>query len=238
MISIRLHTHELHLLPGRGGAVWRPSSSTLYIADLHIGKASAFARGGIPLSPEVLERTTAADLARLSTLIATHAAHRVVILGDLLHAPAGRDPRTLEQLTNWRHAHAGVEVTLVRGNHDHGAGDPPPESGIRCIDGPSDDDALRLAHFPDPLPSGFPTLAGHLHPSIRVWAAGGGDAARRPCYWLSNNQLVIPAFGGFTGTAGINPRPDDRVFVQAGDELVEVPIVTVPASAKRPRLGR
>jgi DNA ligase-associated metallophosphoesterase len=223
VISIRLNEHELHLLPGR--AAWRPSSRTLYIADIHVGKASAFARGGIPLNHTVLERGTTADLARLTALITATDAARLVILGDLLHAPAGRDPRTLGLLADWRHAHASVEVILVRGNHDQAAGDPPCEAGITCIDAPSNDNGIQLLHHPLPVPLGVPTLAGHLHPAVRL--ATAGDAARRPCYWLSANQLVLPAFGGFTGAGGITPRPGDRVFVQADNELVEVPVIVM-----------
>jgi hypothetical protein len=33
---------------------------------------------------------------------------------------------------------------------------------------------------------------------------------------------VLPAFGAFTGTADVQPVPGDRVFVVAGDEVVEV----------------
>ncbi|MBY0309221.1 MAG: hypothetical protein K2Q09_10805, partial [Phycisphaerales bacterium] len=147
-----------------------------------------------------------------------------------------RDDRTLEQLVRWRAAHAGVEVLLVRGNHDHAAGDPPCEAGITCVDEPSDDEGLTLLHHPEPSPGGVSALAGHLHPCIQM--VGCGDAARRPCFWLSNNQLVLPAFGGFTGAASITPRPGDRVFVPADDRLVEVPVVSFRGGGRRVVLGR
>jgi DNA ligase-associated metallophosphoesterase len=228
---LRINEHELRLLPGPG--VWRPATRTLYVADLHIGKASAFAHGGVPIGGGVLERTTLADLARLSGLIEGTGAARVVILGDLLHAPAGRDARTLGLLVEWRHRHAGVDVVLLRGNHDHSAGDPPDSAGIRCVDAPFDDGGLMLLHHPQAVPLGAPTLAGHLHPAVRLETPG--DHARAACFWLSAGQLVLPAFGGFTGRGSIQPRPGDRVFVLADGEVVEVPVVVVGRSARQPR---
>lgn len=237
MIPLRIDHHELHLLPGR--AVWRPSSRTLYIADLHIGKTSAFAKGGIPLSAQVLERTTTADLARLAALIAATGAARLIILGDLLHASAGRDPRTLALLADWRNAHPRTDVALIRGNHDHAAGDPPPSANIRCLNAPFNDEGLALLHHPLNVPSGAPTLAGHLHPAVRL--LGVGDAARVPCYWLSQNQLILPAFGTFTGAASIRPTHGDRIFALAGegDEgVIEIPVVSTADATRKTRLAR
>jgi len=233
VITITLQQHDLHLLPGR--AVWRPKTRTLYVADLHIGKTSAFAKGGIPLSAQVLERTTVNDLARLSSLMLATGALRLIILGDLLHATAGRDPRTLALLSGWRNAHVSVEVLLIRGNHDHAAGDPPDSSGIRCVDAPFDDDGLTLLHYPTDPPTCTPTLAGHLHPAVKLSAAGGGDQARVACFWVSGGQIVLPAFGGFTGAASIAPRPGDRVFAVADDAVCEVPVVSVKTGL---RIGR
>jgi len=218
---LTIENHEFVLLAGRG--VWRQSRRTLYVADLHIGKASAFAKGGVPIGATVLEGSTAADLERLSRLIEVTAAARVVILGDLLHAPSGRDARTLSLLAEWRSRHAGVDVTLVRGNHDHSAGDPPPEAGVHCVNAPFDHDGLLLLHHPLSPPTGRATLAGHLHPSVRL--AARGDAARVDCFWLSRAQLVLPAFGAFTGRAVISPGRGDRVFALAGDRVIDVPMV-------------
>lgn len=190
---------------------------------MHIGKASAFAGGGVPISAQVLERTTVSDLARLSAMITATAAEKLVVLGDLLHATAGRDPRTLSLLASWRREHTGVDFLLVRGNHDIAAGDPPDEVGIRCVDEPFDGDGLVLVHHPRGAPTETPTLAGHLHPGIKLQTAG--DALRAPCYWLSGGQLVLPAFGGFTGKASIAPGPGDRVFALGDETVVEVPVV-------------
>lgn len=227
MTPISLAQHELVLLPGRG--VYRPGTGTLYVADVHIGKASAFAKGGIPLSAGLLERSAVADLERLTRMLTQTGAARLVILGDLLHAPAGRDPRTMELLARWRASHDRTEVLLVRGNHDLAAGDPPCEARIACVDEPFDDCGITLVHYPRAVPTGQPTLAGHLHPSVVL--TGIGDRARVACFWVSQGQLVLPAFGNFTGNASVKPGAGDRVFAVADGALFEVPLGQLHSAA-------
>jgi hypothetical protein len=43
-----------------------------------------------------------------------------------------------------------------------------------------------------------------------------------PCFYFGIRFAILPAFGSFTGNYAIRPTPDDRVFVVAGDEVVEV----------------
>ncbi|MDP1662159.1 MAG: ligase-associated DNA damage response endonuclease PdeM [Phycisphaerales bacterium] len=230
MTTVRIGDHELGLLAGRGVVRW--SDRTLYVADLHIGKASAFARGGVPISGSVLEATTADALKRLTAMIVQAETERLVVLGDLLHAAGGRDPRTLDLLERWRWEHRGVDVVLVRGNHDQAAGDPPSSAGIRCVDEPFDDRGLTLRHHPLAAGTGTATLAGHVHPAVRLRSPG--DSARVACFWLSKGQLVLPAFGGFTGMGEVRAGAGDRVFVPAEGVVVEVPVVVSTVA----RVGR
>ena len=107
------------LLPER--ALWWPARGLLFVADLHIGKAATYRALGQP----VPGGTTQENLARLDILIARHAPMGIVFLGDFLHAAQARTPQVLAALDAWRARHAGLALTLVRGNHDSRAGDPP-----------------------------------------------------------------------------------------------------------------
>ena len=113
----------LHLLPSH--AVWWPAAWTLFIADLHLGKAASFRAHGQP----VPSGTTHENFARLDALIAAHRPQRLVVLGDFLHAASGRTPAVLRALIEWRTQHAAVAITLVRGNHDGHAASPRPRPG-------------------------------------------------------------------------------------------------------------
>lgn len=201
----------LRLLPER--AAYLPEHHTLLVADAHIGKAQSFRRLGVP----VPGGTTAATLQRLSRAVAATGARHVVFLGDLLHAAQARATATLQAFAAWRVAHAALELTLVRGNHDGHAGDPPPDWGMRCLDGPLHLGPLALAHHPDPV-AGRYVLAGHLHPGAVVSGRGPGHL-RLPCFHFGPAVGVLPAFGEFTGLHMMPRGPDDRVVLVVGDSL-------------------
>ena len=206
---------RLVLLPQR--AVWWPASRALFVADFHLGKAASFRRAGIPMP----EGTTAENLERLDLALAGRDVEHLVILGDFLHSREARAERTLDRFAAWRTARAGLSITLVRGNHDDRAGDPPPAWNLRCVDPGVALGPFALVHEPAPVAGGY-ALAGHLHPAVRL-SGRGEPSLRLPCYWFGKRVGVLPSFGAFTGSALVRPRAGDQVFVVAGDEVVPVP---------------
>lgn len=226
---------RLRLLPQR--AVLLPEHGTLLVADAHIGKAHAFRRLGVP----VPTGTTQATLQRLTEAVTTTGATHIVFLGDLLHAARGRSPDTMATFARWRQAHASLQLTLVRGNHDSHAGDPPVDWGVDCVDEPFGLPGLAglaLCHHPDaPLPphadgAEVPyVLAGHVHPST-VLGGRAHERLRLPCFHFGPQRGVLPAFGEFTGTHTLPCGPLDQVFVSTGAEVRQIhvrPTLHLPA---------
>ena len=207
---------ELHLLAER--AAWLPSSRTLLVADLHIGKAAAFRSHGVP----VPGGTTLDALERLSLLVRRHGAERIVFLGDFLHSARGRLPATLAHVLAWREAHAALVLTLVEGNHDRHAGPPPDALRIEMVREPLVEGPLRLCHHPVADAGGY-VIAGHLHPAF-VLRARANERLRLPCYWFGPRVGVLPAFGGFTGMAQVEPEAGDRIWVIADDRVLALPV--------------
>jgi uncharacterized protein len=201
----------LRLLAQR--ALFLPEHGALLVADAHIGKAVSFRRLGVP----VPGGTTTETLERLSSAVAACGAQHVIFLGDLLHSARSRAAATWAAVARWRLAHAHLELTLVRGNHDSHAGDPPPEWQVRCLDGPLQLGGLALAHHPDPVDGAY-VLAGHVHPAA-VLGGRARDSLRLPCFHLGPRVGVLPAFGAFTGMHVLARGPGDRVYVVAGDEV-------------------
>jgi DNA ligase-associated metallophosphoesterase len=194
-----------------------PRERTLFVADVHLGKAAAFRAGGVPLP----RGATAADLARLTRLIERTGAARLVILGDFFHARAGRVPALDAAFTAWREHHARLDVTLVRGNHDRHAGDPPAHWRIACVADPHPLPPFLGCHDPVVPQSGH-ALCGHLHPG--VWLSGPGEeSARLPCFIVGSRRTVLPAFGRFTGLARVALAADDQVVAIAGSRLFALP---------------
>lgn len=212
-VSIDVRGEQVQLFAERA-AYWA-RTSTLLVADPHFGKAATFRAAGIP----VPRGTTADGLTRLDALLARTGARRIVFLGDFLHAREGRVPATLEAVRAWRESHDDVEMLVVRGNHDRHAGDAPPELGIGSINGPVVEPPFVFAHHPAVSDAGY-VLAGHLHPSVDL-TGPGRQHARLPCFWLGSTGAVLPAFGDFTGLSSVTPAVGDRVFVVAGDDVIE-----------------
>jgi uncharacterized protein len=203
------------LLPER--AVFWPRGATLVAADFHWGKAATFRAAGIPIPGGA----TGDDLARLDAALERTQAQRLIVLGDLFHARAGRiASRTLAELRQWRSRRPEVEILLVRGNHDRHAGDPPPDLRINCVNEPAFVPPFVLRHQPVSAPDGY-TLAGHVHPGV-VLTGPARQHARLPCFLFGRDVALLPAFGSFTGLGIVEPGPDYRLFVIAGDDVVGV----------------
>lgn len=212
---------ELELRPER--AVWWPERKAVMVADPHFGKTAVFRAAGLPLP----EGETAADLERMGRLLDATGAERLWILGDFFHGRAGREAAGVAAaLARWREGRPGLEILLLEGNHDRGAGPPPEEwrverGGVERREGP-----FRLRHFPPEAGEaggeGF-LVCGHLHPAVSLREPGGARW-RAPCFLLAAaGHLVLPAFGSFTGTARVRPQSGDRVWAVTAESVVEVP---------------
>jgi DNA ligase-associated metallophosphoesterase len=210
-IEARAGDETLWLLPGRA-AFWA-RTSTLLVADAHLGKAAAFRRAGIP----VPQGTTESNLSRLSALVARCAAARIVFLGDLVHDGTARSAAS-NAFVRWRDEHRELDVMLVRGNHDRRAGDPAPPWRIQMAQEPAIEGTLALCHMPREV-AGCYALAGHIHPGVRL-SGRGRESLRLPCFWFTQTHAVLPAFGDFTGLADVVPSAEDRVFVDSGVAVI------------------
>lgn len=200
-------------------ALWWPAASTLFIADLHLGKAATFRARGLP----VPAGTTQANLVRLAAMVARHGAGRLVVLGDFLHAAEARTPAVLAALADWRAAHAALEIVLVRGNHDSHAGDPPPQLGIAVVDEPHLLGPFAACHHPQRHATHH-VLAGHVHPTV-VLQGPARDALRLPCFSVEveEGMTLLPAFGEFTGSATLARAPGRRLFAVGAGRVWEIP---------------
>lgn len=213
-MELVVREEKVILLPER--ALYWPARATLIVADLHWGKDASFRASGIPVPSGSL----AADLERLDSALSHTGARRLLILGDLIHARTAQQSRaTFAVIRDWRQRWANLWCTLVRGNHDRASGDPPADLGVEVVDQLHEGPFL-FRHHPGISEAAY-TLAGHLHPGIKL--SGRGDRVRLPCFHFSPGCGILPAFGSFTGWATPEVGPDDRVFVIGEGEVHEIP---------------
>lgn len=198
-------------------AAFSKEYATLFIADTHFGKAATFRRSGIPIP----QGSTAGTLKLIDNLIEETGASRLVILGDMFHAPSSLSPQVREALDCWFERHHNVHMTLIRGNHDSHVDSMLSNWPIQVLEPGATLGPIGLAHHPGKPPIGANLLmCGHLHPAVR-FSMAGDSLGKLPCFFLSADCLVLPAIGKFTGTHPVRPGPGDRTWVIAGDKLVE-----------------
>jgi len=208
---IHLAEEALWLLADK--AVYWPARKCLLIAAAHFGKASAYRSLGQP----VPQGTTTANLQCLDRLLAAFPGAQVIFLGDFLHGPGSHASGTLNALRAWRERHAGVALTLIRGNHDKRAGDPPGDLNIEVVTEPLLMGPFALQHEPDAHASHH-VLAGHVHPVYRL-RGKGRQSLRLPCFLIGNQVSLVPAFGAFTGGYSVTQEEGSRIFVIGVQEV-------------------
>lgn len=216
MTEITHGGHALALLAE--GAAFDPGMGRLFVADLHLGKATAMRDAGLG----VPEGADAETLGRVAAIAAKIGASTVVVLGDLFHAHSRQTPTVAAEFRAWREKRPALQWCVVPGNHDR---------HIPLKDWLPDADILpegsrlgpwELRHHPPEETPPNPVLCGHLHPGVAIGPAGR-PKVRVPCFWLRRGSLVLPPFGTFTGLHLISREPEDSVWAIAGGRATHLP---------------
>jgi DNA ligase-associated metallophosphoesterase len=202
------------------GALYWAAREALLVADLHLEKASWYARGGQMLPPY----DSIATLNELAGLQAATGAREIWCLGDSFHDKAGCERLGVEARERLTALTRATRWTWIIGNHDAGLID-------HCggtIAEEAEVDGLVLRHEADPADA-RPELSGHFHPKLRV-RFRGRQVARR-CFVASGTKLILPAFGALTGgmdagdpaIVGVVGRPA-QALVPVEDRLLRFPL--------------
>ena len=186
MVPLSFAGHGFFALP-QGALFWH-ARKALLVADLHLEKASWFARLGQMLPPY----DSIATLADLEALRVATGAEEIWCLGDSFHDAAGCERLPARAREMLRGLTGGTRWTWITGNHDAGFVD-------HCGGAIAEEavvDGLVLRHEADPREM-RPELSGHFHPKLRM-TLRGRHVARR-CFVASATKLILPAFGALTG---------------------------------------
>lgn len=180
-------THHRFQVVAPAALFW-PSKKALLVADLHLEKASFYARQGQMLPPY----DSHATLEELEQLVIQTGANQVFCLGDNYHDDAGEArlenaaAQLLQRLTN------AVKWIWISGNHDRDV------SGLwgGSVQSEWIGEGIALRHEATPQTM-VPEISGHFHPKIRV-PVRGRHVSRR-CFIRGQKHLIMPAFGALTG---------------------------------------
>jgi len=201
--------HDFVLHPS-GAAYW-PAYNLLLVADVHLGKVAHFRKAGMAVPPASI----LANFRKLDEVVAYFEPTIICFMGDLFHSDLNRE---WELFSAWSRGQS-AQLMLVAGNHDIVDRSLYYQLSIDVI-GTLVIDGIWLTHQPD-IHAERPNICGHVHPCVSIRGMGR-QRIKLPRFFQSENQLILPAFGTFTGMYELFPTEADDVFVIADKEVIRV----------------
>ncbi|MEM7241040.1 MAG: ligase-associated DNA damage response endonuclease PdeM [Pseudomonadota bacterium] len=200
------------------GCLWWAGERLLCVSDMHLGKASRFARRTGGLLPPFETHET---LARLAQEIARFDPETVICLGDSFDDLQALDEVEETDLKSLMALMAGREWIWIEGNHEAG---PTEISGTHLKEYARRDIVFRHIYHPDDAPQ----ISGHYHPKGRLSAGAAGRSA--PCFVLDKAHMIMPAFGTYTGGLKVSDpaiqaiTTNQAIGVMTGQKTLSAPL--------------
>lgn len=182
-ISINFAGEQLKLNQYR--SIFWDKEKSLILSDLHLGKTAHFRKNGIALPNGVIEK----DLENLQNLIEHYEPEKIIIVGDLFHAELNSE---IEIFRKWFEDFKIIKWLLVKGNHDRFS----EEFGIEEAQIYETENLIFSHESLDSLQKS--QIGGHIHPGVTLMAQNR-QKLKFPCFLVSENQIILPAFSQFTG---------------------------------------
>ena len=206
-IEIQQHRFLLHA----SGAIFWKDKNMLLISDVHLGKVAHFRKHGIAIPNETIFE----NFIRLTKVVNFFKPQSIVFLGDLFHSKINKE---WDLFSRWTQS-ISAKIFLIEGNHDIVAKYKYTDLQIEIfkewvVDG------FLLTHYPEER-QGVYNFCGHVHPGIKLKGIGK-QSLKLPCFFQSEKQLILPAFGEFTGNFYLTPRENDNVYAITKDEVILV----------------
>jgi DNA ligase-associated metallophosphoesterase len=191
------------------------NQQALILCDLHLGKSGHFRKEGIGVPQQVLEH----DLSRLDTQIQYFLPTSLIIIGDLFHS---RYNQEVNYFSKWREKNHMTDIHLIQGNHD-------------ILPTSFYDDLNIMLHKEELDVSPFVfrheqsnysnknqyEISGHIHPGIKM-KGKGKQSLKFPCFYFTDSEAFMPAFGKFTGLHIIEPAKRTSVFAIAENQVIHI----------------
>ena len=208
-IAIKNNSFILH----HYGAIFWEEKSILLISDVHFGKVSHFRKHGIAIPNDAISE----NFNRLDILLAEFQPQTIIFLGDLFHSTKNSE---WNLFANWTKS-ISQKIILVKGNHDiidellfeNLKIEVIPELII---------EEFILTHHPLENNTLF-NFCGHIHPGIKL-KAQGKQFLNISCFFNKPNQMILPAFGEFTGNFYLRPTKNDLVYAITPDKVIAITI--------------
>jgi DNA ligase-associated metallophosphoesterase len=208
-LTAQIEINSEHFILHPGGGIYWVERRMLLIADVHFGKVAHFRKHGAAIPVKASEE----NYRKLNDLNDYFKPEVICFLGDLFHSYLNNEWFSFE---SWISS-LKCKVILISGNHDIIS--PHKYEAIEIeVHESLVMDSFLLTHQPHEHDALF-NFSGHVHPGVRMLGAGR-QRVRLACFYKTNKQLILPAFGTFTGKHIIAPKAGDEIYAIVSGEVI------------------
>lgn len=211
MTSQRILIADQHLELHPSGVAYWEEEEVLLISDVHLGKVTHFRKYGAAVPQNAILK----NFELLQDTLSLYKPKTVCFLGDLFHSSLNREWQLFELWV----LRTSAKIILIAGNHDIISPLKYENIGISLVPeliwGP-----FLLTHYPEERAQLF-NFSGHIHPAVRL-KGKGRQSLRLPCFFKNKHQLILPAFGAFTGTHVLKKKRADEVYAIADAMVIKI----------------
>ena len=194
------------------GAMFWEEEDSLVISDVHLGKISHFRKHGSAIP----QQAVMGNFQRMNEVLEFFQPSKILFLGDLFHSSLNKEWVLFEA---WLE-NISAEVILIEGNHDIISPLKYEQLGVQTISEIILGEFL-LTHHPEER-LGFFNFSGHIHPGVKIDGLGR-QSLKLSCFFKSPSQMILPAFGEFTGKHVLVPTANDQVYIITSEEVIAFP---------------
>ena len=189
MKTIEFYNHKLQI--NKEGILFWLEKEIAIVSDLHLEKGSSFASTGQFIPPYDSEET----LKKLLNIIDNYKVKKVILLGDTFHDKDAFHRMQSKVRFLFEELIKNYEVIFILGNHEN-------KMKIDSINFYQEYvvDNVRFVH--EAVQENINQISGHYHPvaSIKV----SSKKITTKCLIHTNNHIILPSFGVFTGGLNIH----------------------------------
>ena len=189
MKTIEFYNHKLQI--NKEGILFWLEKEIAIVSDLHLEKGSSFASTGQFIPPYDSEET----LKKLLNVIDNYKVKKVILLGDTFHDKDAFHRMSSKVRFLFEELIKNYEVIFILGNHEN-------KMKIDSINFYQEYivDNVRFIH--EAVQENINQISGHYHPvaSIKV----SSKKITTKCLIHTNNHIILPSFGVFTGGLNIH----------------------------------
>ena len=189
MKTLNFCNHGLQIC--KEGVLFWLEKEIAIVSDLHLEKGSSYASSGQYIPPYDSEET----LLKLLDILNKYKVRKVILLGDTFHDKDAFLRMTSKVRFLFEDFTKKYEVIFILGNHEN-------KIKIEGIKFHQEYIVDNIHFLHEAIQKNINQISGHFHPVASIKVSSKKITSK--CLIHSNNHLILPSFGEFTGGLNIN----------------------------------